>query len=57
MYSGENLCIYRGPNNTIDTVAIERGQYYPNEIQCKYNPSKKPVTIRDIMNSIKEAMQ
>ena len=57
MYSGENLCVYRGPNNTIDTVAIERGQFYPNEIQCKYNPSKKPVTIRDIMNSIKEAMQ
>ena len=53
---GERLCIYHGPNNTVDSVWIDMGEYYPREIQCKYDPkNEKPPTLRETFEAIEKS--
>ena len=53
---GERLCIYHGPNNTVDSVWINVGEIYPREIQCKYDPKhEKPATLRETFKAIEKS--
>ena len=53
---GERLCIYHGPNNTVDSVWINMGESYPREIQCKYDPkNEKPPSLRDTFKAIEKS--
>ena len=53
---GERLCIYHGPNNTVDSVWINVGEIYPREIQCKYDPKhEKPPTLRETFTAIEKS--
>ena len=53
---GERLCIYHGPNNTVDSVWINMGESYPQEIQCKYDPkNENPPSLRDTFKAIEKS--
>ena len=53
---GQRLCIYHGPNNTVDSVWIDMGEYYPREIECKYDPkNEKPPTLRETFEAIEKS--
>ena len=53
---GEKLCIYHGPNNTVDSVWMDINEYYPREIQCKYDPKhEKPPTLRETFTAIEKS--
>jgi hypothetical protein len=53
---GEKLCIYHGPNNTVDNVWMNINEYYPREIQCKYDPKhEKPPTLRETFEAIEKS--
>jgi len=53
---GERLCIYHGPNNTVDSVWINVGEIYPREIQCKYDPKhEKPPTLQETFTAIEKS--
>jgi hypothetical protein len=54
--NGEWVCLYKGANNTQDVVHLGVDAACPREITCKYDPQNKPVSIRDVLNAIKEAM-
>ena len=55
--NGEWVCLYRGTNNTQDMIHLDSDDFCPRQISCKYEPNKKPRTIKDAIESIKEAMQ
>jgi len=53
---GERLCIYHGANNTVDSVWINLHEYFPKEIQCKYDPkNEKPPSLRDTFKAIERS--
>jgi hypothetical protein len=53
---GERLCIYHGANNTVDSVWINLHEYFPKEIQCKYDPkNEKPPSLRDTFKAIEKS--
>ena len=53
---GEKLCIYHGPNNTVDSVWMDINEYFPREIQCKYDPKhEKPATLRETFKAIEKS--
>lgn len=54
--NGEWVCLYKGANNTQDVVHLGADAACPKEITCKYDPQNKPVSIKDVLNAIKEAM-
>jgi len=52
----QRVCIYHGPNNTVDSVWLDPIEYFPKEIQCKYEPNKKkPPTVRETLEAIKKS--
>jgi hypothetical protein len=51
------VCLYHGTNNTQDVIHLNDEGFCPRQISCKYEPSKKTRTIKDAIDSIKEAMQ
>ena len=52
----QRVCIYHGPNNTVDSVWLDPIEYFPKEIQCKYDPNrKKPPTVRETLEAIKKS--
>ena len=52
----ERLCIYHGPNNTVDSVWLDTSEYFPKEIQCKYDPkNEKPPSLRDTFKAIEKS--
>ena len=54
----KRVCIYAGPNNTIDSVWMDTSEYSPREIQCKYKPNeKKPPTLRETLEAIRKSRQ
>jgi hypothetical protein len=55
--NGEWVCLYRGTNNTQDVIHLNDEGFCPRQISCKYEPNKKTRTIKDAIDSIKEAMQ
>ena len=53
---GERLCIYHGANNTVDSVWLNLHEYFPKEIQCKYDPQNgKPPSLRDTFKAIEKS--
>ncbi len=53
---GERLCIYHGANNTVDNVWLDTSEYFPKEIQCKYDPkNEKPPSLRDTFKAIEKS--
>lgn len=53
---GERLCIYYGPNNTVDNVWLDTSEYFPKEIQCKYDPkNEKPPSLRETFKAIEKS--
>tara|TARA_R100001460_G_scaffold40711_2_gene75995 strand:+ start:1064 stop:1756 length:693 start_codon:yes stop_codon:yes gene_type:complete len=53
---GERLCIYHGANNTVDSVWINLHEYFPKEIECKYDPkNEKPPSLRDTFKAIEKS--
>ena len=54
----KRVCIYAGPNNTIDSVWMDPSEYSPREMQCKYKPNeKKPPTLRETLEAIRKSRQ
>jgi len=54
----QRVCIYYGPNNTVDSVWLDPSEYFPSEIQCKYKPNeKKPPTVRETLKAIKKSRE
>ena len=53
---GEWVCLYRGANNTQEVLHLGGSNSCPRDITCEYKPNSKPVSIRDVLNAIKEAM-
>ena len=54
--NGDWVCLYKGANNTQDIVHLGSDAACPREVTCEYDPQSKPVSIKDVLNSIKEAM-
>tara|TARA_Y100001937_G_scaffold56963_1_gene78217 strand:+ start:279 stop:665 length:387 start_codon:yes stop_codon:yes gene_type:complete len=52
--SGEQVCIYKGANNTY-TLVVE-GQC-PNEYQCKYDPHGKEPNIDSVVDSLNDSFK
>ncbi len=53
---GERLCIYHGANNTVDSVWINLHEYFPKEIQCKYDPkNEKPLSLHETFKAIEKS--
>ena len=53
---GERLCIYHGANNTVDSVWINLHEYFPKEIECKYDPkNEKPPSLQDTFKAIEKS--
>lgn len=55
--NGEWICVYRGTNNTQDMIHLDKDTFCPKQISCKYEPNQKKRTVKDAIDSIKEAMQ
>jgi hypothetical protein len=54
----QKVCLYLGANNTQESMTFMPGEYTPSQYQCKYNPNKKkPLTLRETLDAIKEALQ
>ena len=53
---GDWVCLYRGANNTQEVVHLGGSTICPRDITCEYKPDSKPVSIKDVLNAIKEAM-
>jgi len=52
----KRVCIYHGANNTVDSVWLDPIEFYPREIQCKYEPNKKkPPTVRETFDAIRKS--
>ena len=52
----QRVCIYHGPNNTVDSVWLDLNGFFPKEIQCKYDPkNEKPPTVRETFDAIKKS--
>jgi hypothetical protein len=53
---GQRLCIYQGANNTVDHVWIDVHEFFPKEIQCKYDPkNEKPPSMRETFKQIEKS--
>ena len=53
----EWVCLYRGTNNTQDVIHLNENNFCPREIECEYQPNKKPRTVKDAIDSIRKAME
>ena len=52
----QRVCIYQGANNTVDQVWIDFHEFFPKEIQCKYDPkNEKPPTMQETFEAIKKS--
>ncbi len=52
------ICIYRGANNTVESMVFKKSDHIPHEFLCKYDPNaKKEMTVQETLKAIKEAMQ
>ena len=52
------ICVYRGANNTVESMVFKKSDHIPHEFQCKYDPNaKKEMTVQETLKAIKEAME
>lgn len=59
MQDGMRHCLYRGANNTSEIMTFNpTTDFIPKEYLCEYAPNKKkPLTLRETLDAIKEALQ
>ena len=58
MIGEQRVCLYRGANNTTESVSYMVGEWIPTTYQCVYEPNKDPpLTLRETLDAIKEALQ
>lgn len=52
------ICVYKGANNTVESMVFKKSDHIPHEFQCKYDPNaKKEMTVQETLKAIKEAME
>lgn len=52
------VCIYRGQNNTIESMFFSYGEFIPQQYQCKYDPkAEKDVTIQETLKQIRDSQK
>ena len=52
------VCIFKGQNNTIESMFFKPGEFIPNEYQCKYDPrARKEVTVQEALKEIRESQK
>ena len=52
------VCIFKGQNNTIESMFFSYGEFIPNEYQCKYDPkAKQDLTIQETLKQIRESQK
>lgn len=50
------VCIYKGQNNTIESMFFKSGEFVPSEYQCKYDPkAQRDKTIQEVLREIRES--
>ena len=52
------VCIFKGQNNTIESMFFKSGEFLPSEYQCKYDPkAKKEITVQEALKEIRESQK
>lgn len=52
------VCVFRGQNNTIESMFFNPYEFIPSEYQCKYDPSKrKEITVQETLEAIRESQK
>ena len=52
------VCVYHGPRNTVDTLFLDKNEWFPREFQCKYMPnSERPPSIQDTFEAIRKSQK
>lgn len=52
------VCIFKGQNNTIESMFFKAGEFIPQEYQCKYDPrARKEVTVQEALKEIRESQK
>lgn len=52
------VCIFKGQNNTIESMFFNAGEFIPQEYQCKYDPrARKEVTVQEALKEIRESQK
>jgi hypothetical protein len=52
------VCVFKGQNNTIESMFFKPYEFIPSEYQCKYDPSKrKEITVQETLEAIRESQK
>ena len=52
------VCVFKGQNNTIQSMFFNPYEFIPSEYQCKYDPSKrKEITVQETLEAIRESQK
>ena len=52
------VCVFKGQNNTIESMFFNPYEFIPSEYQCKYDPSKrKEITVQETLEAIRESQK
>ena len=52
------VCVFKGQNNTIESMFFNSYEFIPSEYQCKYDPSKrKEITVQETLEAIRESQK
>ncbi len=52
------VCVFKGQNNTIESMFFSRGEFIPNEYLCKYDPNaRRDRTIQETLKEIRESQK
>lgn len=52
------VCVFKGQNNTIESMFFSYGEFIPNEYQCKYDPNaRRDRTIQETLKEIRESQK
>ena len=52
------VCIFKGQNNTIESMFFNAGEFIPQEYQCKYDPrARNEVTVQEALKEIRESQK
>jgi len=52
------VCVFKGQNNTIESMFFSQGEFIPNEYLCKYDPNaRRDRTIQETLKEIRESQK
>lgn len=52
------VCIFKGQNNTIESMFFNAGEFIPQEYQCKYDPrARKELTVQEALKEIRDSQK